>query len=179
MHSKIGRDAVSRRTFLKAGSASLVACTILPSGIVMGEAWAAMPRAVKPEVFATLVQMARDIYPHDRVADSYYAKAVEVLDEAAKADDAARKELEDGIAALDAAANKAHGTGYARVGWEAQRTALLKEIESKPFFQKMRGNLVTGLYNNHELWPLFGYEGESASKGGYINRGFSDIDWLS
>jgi hypothetical protein len=28
------------------------------------------------------------------------------------------------------------------------------------------------------VWPAFGYEGESASKGGYISRGFDDITWL-
>jgi hypothetical protein len=37
---------------------------------------------------------------------------------------------------------------------------------------------VTGLYNNKEAWPLFGYEGASADKGGYITRGFDDINWL-
>ena len=40
------------------------------------------------------------------------------------------------------------------------------------------GGLVTGLYNQKEVWPLFGYEGESFSQGGYIDRGFDDIDWL-
>jgi hypothetical protein len=42
----------------------------------------------------------------------------------------------------------------------------------------VRGGLVTGLYNQKEVWPLFGYEGESYSQGGYIDRGFDDIDWL-
>jgi hypothetical protein len=42
----------------------------------------------------------------------------------------------------------------------------------------MRGNLITGLYNNKDVWPLFGYEGESYSKGGYIKRGFDDITWV-
>jgi hypothetical protein len=51
-------------------------------------------------------------------------------------------------------------------------------MEAEPFFQKVRGGLVTGIYNNPEVWPLFGYEGESFSKGGYINRGFDDIEWL-
>ena len=35
-----------------------------------------------------------------------------------------------------------------------------------------------GLYNQPEVWTILGYEGESASKGGYINRGFNDIAWL-
>ena len=38
--------------------------------------------------------------------------------------------------------------------------------------------LVTDLYNQKEIWPIFGYEGESFSQGGYIYRGFDDIDWL-
>ena len=55
---------------------------------------------------------------------------------------------------------------------------LLREIEESAFFQQIRGGLVTGLYNQKEVWPLFGYEGESYSKGGYIERGFNDINWL-
>ena len=35
-----------------------------------------------------------------------------------------------------------------------------------------------GLYDNKTLFPLFGYEGSSWEKGGYVNRGFDDIDWL-
>ena len=39
-------------------------------------------------------------------------------------------------------------------------------------------DLVVSLYNQKELWPKFGYEGSSAEHGGYIKRGFADIDWL-
>ena len=67
---------------------------------------------------------------------------------------------------------------YLSIGWEADRVAILRSMEDSPFFQKIRGGLVTGLYNQKELWPIFGYEGESYSKGGYINRGFDDISWL-
>jgi hypothetical protein len=51
-------------------------------------------------------------------------------------------------------------------------------MESSGFFQKVRGSLITGLYNNKQVWEKFAYEGESASKGGYLYRGFDDIDWL-
>ena len=63
---------------------------------------------------------------------------------------------------------------------EEDRVAVLKVLEQQdaPFFQKVRSSLITGLYNNKELWPFFGYEGESASKGGYIARGFDDLDWI-
>jgi len=58
------------------------------------------------------------------------------------------------------------------------RVVLLKEIEQSDFFQKVRGDLIVSLYNQKEVWPRFGYEGSSAEHGGYINRGFADIDWL-
>jgi len=28
------------------------------------------------------------------------------------------------------------------------------------------------------VWPLFGYEGESATINNYLNRGIDDINWL-
>ena len=58
------------------------------------------------------------------------------------------------------------------------RVAILRSVQDTPFFQTVRGGLVTGLYNQKEIWPIFGYEGESYSRGGYINRGFDNIDWL-
>jgi hypothetical protein len=127
---------------------------------------------------AALVQMARDIYPHDRVADKYYAIAVRSHDEKAAEDADYRALIEDGVAGLNTLA-AAHGAkSYLATGWEADRVAILREIEGSEFFQAVRGGLVVGLYNQKEVWPLFGYEGESFSKGGYLNRGFDDIDWL-
>jgi hypothetical protein len=117
--------------------------------------------------------MARDIYPHDRLADIYYAVAVKGYDVPEQAE-----AVEAGIAALDAAAQGAGYASYAAVPWEADRVAILRGMEASPFFQTIRGGLVTGLYNQKEVWPLFGYEGESYSQGGYIDRGFDDIAWL-
>lgn len=167
---------VSRRGLLGATGASLVAMTVMPTGMIIGadSAWAAMAKNIKPETFATLVQMARDIYPHDKVADKYYAMVVEGLDAGAGKSGDDLKLLEHGVTELNTAASGS----YMKVGWEKDRVGLLQAIESSGFFQKVRGSLVTGIYNNKELWPLFGYEGASASEGGYIDRGFNDINWL-
>ena len=73
-------------------------------------------------------------------------------------------------------ASERHKVPYAEVGWESDRVALLQRIEQSDFFQKIRGDLVVSLYNQKELWPKFGYEGSSAEHGGYIKRGFADID---
>ncbi len=168
---------LDRRSFLAGSTAAAVAI----SGTALihsGEAWGLEVKNLKPQTMATLIVMARDIYPHDRLTDKFYAVAVKGYDDKAGSDAATKALIEDGVAALDAAAVAKYGVPYSKVGWEAQRVALLQAMQDSKFFQTIRGNLVVGLYNQQEVWPIFGYQGESASQGGYINRGFSDITWL-
>jgi hypothetical protein len=169
--------ALDRRAFLTRTAATAI---VVSSGalICAGEAWGLEVKALKPETARTLIVLARDIYPHDRLADKFYAIAVKGYDEKAAKDAAMLAEVEAGVAALDAAAKAEYGVAYVDVGWEGQRVALLRPIEHGAFFQGVRSDLIVSLYNQKELWPLFGYEGESASKGGYIHRGFNDIQWL-
>ena len=170
---------ISRRTLLRTGSMTAAAVAVVPGSAITGKAWAAAPVAVSADTFATLVKMARDIYPHDKLSDQHYAKVMEGLDAAAKDDAAAKALLEEGVAGLNTAAIGMKYAGYTEISDEKERVAILAGIETTPFFQKVSGSLVTGIYNNPEVWAILGYEGESASKGGYINRGFDDIDWLS
>lgn len=169
---------VSRPTLLKTSGATAAAAVMAPTAAMTGKAWAAAPVAVSADEFATLVKMARDIYPHDKLGDQYYAKVIEGIDAAAKDDAAAKTMLKDGVTALNQAAIGMKYGSYSQVSSEDERVAILQSMETTPFFQKIRGALITGIYNNQDVWPKFGYEGESASKGGYINRGFNDIDWL-
>ena len=171
------KEGIDRRAFLTRSTAAAI--VISSSALICaGEAWGLEVKALKPETARTLIKLARDIYPHDRLADKFYAVAVKGYDEKSGKDPAALAKFEGGVAALDAAAKAAHGVPYAEVGWEAERVALLRKIEEDSFFQSIRSDLVVSLYNQKEVWPLFGYEGESASKGGYVNRGFNDIKWL-
>ena len=128
---------------------------------------------ITPEEMVTLLQMARDIYPHDQVADQFYAVAVKGYDAEGKKDMVAA-----GVSELDAAAKAMGHASYLAAGWEEDRVKVLQSIETGTFFQTVRSGLVTGLYNQKEIWPIFGYQGESFSQGGYIERGFNDIDWL-
>ena len=180
MKHKSNMHSLHRREVLKAGGGALIAMTILPTGMIIGaqSAWSASAKSLKPSSFATLVQACRDIYPHDMLSDAYYAQVVEGFDSEA-ADDANKESfLENGVSSLDQSAQTAHGVNYLSVGWEGQRTDILRDMQSGEFFQKLRSTLVTGIYNNPDAWVVFGYQGESASKGGYINRGFNDINWL-
>ena len=166
--------SLSRRDLLKTGVAA-GSLLIIGGGFVASPnaAWALEVTHLKPSTMATLIQMARDIYPHDKIADEFYAAAVKGYDTAD-----AKAEIENGISALNAAAEGLGNTSYLDTGWERDRVDILRSMESSPFFQKIRSGLITGLYNQKEVWPVFGYEGESFSKGGYINRGFNDIKWV-
>ncbi|MFT0861420.1 Twin-arginine translocation pathway signal [Ancylobacter sp. G4_0304] len=177
MTTLIDRRGVSRRTLL-AGFGAVGA--LMVSGVAVlspREAWGLEVANLKPETMRTLIVMARDVYPHDRIPNRYYAIAMKPYETEA-ADPAAKALIENGVSTLDTLAKGRYGVPYADVGWEEQRTSLLREIEDSAFFQKVRGGLVVSLYNQEEVWPIFGYEGASAEKGGYIDRGFDDIAWL-
>lgn len=173
------RNKYDRRVFLK-GAASTVPAAAVASATGLGitDAWAEDAKALTPATLKTLVKVARDIYPHDFLADRYYITAVKPWDGKAAEDAAVKAMINDGVARLDEDAKDRHKVPYAQVPWEADRVALLQGIEQTTFFKSLRGDLVVSLYNQKELWPKFGYEGSSAEHGGYINRGFSDIDWL-
>jgi hypothetical protein len=155
-------------------AAAIVATTSL--GIE--DAWAEDATALSPSALKTMVKVARDIYPHDFLADTYYIKAIKPWDGKAAKDAKIRTMLESGVGRLDQDARDRHKLAYLDVPWEADRVALLQAIEQTDFFKAIRSDLVVSLYNQEELWPKFGYEGSSAEHGGYIKRGFSDIDWL-
>lgn len=165
---------LTRRQLLSR-SLSAGALAVVGTGFIAAPnaAWAIEVAVIPPEEMATLLQMARDIYPHDQVGDQFYAVAVKGYDS-----EEHKALVAEGVAALDAAAKAAGFESYVAAGWEEDRVKLLQSIETTPFFQTVRSGLVTGLYNQKEVWPIFGYQGESFSQGGYINRGFNDIDWL-
>ncbi len=176
------RPQVDRRGFLRGSGLAAVGVTVVPVGALA----AAPPAAAGPEfetlgadVGRALVRMARDIFPHDRLADRYYVAAVAPYDAQASKEASLKRLLSDGVAELDALASQRHGKPYVDVATEPERVALLKAVEPGAFFQKVKGDLVTGIYNNKAVWQLFGYEGSSWEKGGYVNRGFDDIDWLT
>jgi hypothetical protein len=125
-----------------------------------------------------LVKMARDLYPHDKVSDAAYAKAVATIDD--QLADSKKATMGQGALELDGASKAIKGKPYLELASEEDRVFVLRHMEKAgtPFFKAMRAGMITALYNQEELWPGFGYEGSSAEKGGYLHRGFNDLDWL-
>lgn len=168
----------SRRFLLKAAATAVPAAAVAgAAGLSIADAWAE-GGALQPSTLKTMVKIARDIYPHDMLGDVYYITAVKPWNDKAGSDPAVKAMLEEGVRRLDEDAMSRHQTSYSNLGWEDDRVVLLRSIEHTDFFKKFRGDLVVSLYNQHDIWPKFGYEGSSAEFGGYLSRGFNDIDWL-
>ena len=125
-----------------------------------------------PRTAETLTAMARVLYPHDALDDAPYRRVADIV--AAEADAPQRALLADGVAALD----EAGGRPFVGLGKKEKLAAVLA-IEGSPFFEAMRAATARHLYDDRALWPRFGYEGASSHLGGYIERGFDDIDWIS
>lgn len=167
---------LDRRRFLGHSSTALAGIGMLGSGLLSATTWA--EAAVGEQASATLLRMARDIYPHDNLEDKYYARVLTPLAEQATADSALKQLLSEGISELDERARALYARPYLEVRSEADRVRILRAMEEGAFFQRLKNDLMMGIYNNPELWPRFGFGGSAWEKGGYINRGYDQIDWL-
>ncbi len=157
-----------RRRFL-AGSGALVGTLWASSTALLalapGSVWALPLVVLDDHAARVLSRLARHIFPHATLDDAVYAFVVRDLDRAA-ADAAVKDLLTAGIGQLDA---DAAGDFLARDA--AQQLALVTRIAGNPFFEKVRSTAVVSLYNNELAFAHFGYQGESYSKGGYLERG--------
>jgi len=125
------------------------------------------------ELVKQLVAIYRIMFPHNGVPDGFYEHVVQKLDDKAAQNQDLPRLLSEGIEAL----NGQIGSAWISLSEEARLEAL-KRTEQTPFFQTLQSDFVLYFYSNPAIWPLFGYEGPSNDKGGYLHRGFNDIDWI-
>lgn len=168
---------MKRREFLKTGAMVVVGTAVAASGIV-AEASAAAEATPKfstlsPAEGKTLLQVARQIFPHRKLGDAPYWTVVSQLDAAAQADPSVAKMLADGVAQLDSS----QGSKFVDLS-DKQKVDALKSIETSPFFQKVRGVELQTLYSDPAVFKAMGYQGASYSMGGYLHHGFNDLAWL-
>lgn len=128
---------------------------------------------VTPETRRSLVRLLRTAYPHARFPDGPYQRTAEAILEQADASLWLRIALTQGLGSLDAKA----GGSFVKLDDEAAYQ-LLVDIENAEFFKFIRAIAVVTLYDDPETLEILGYEGPAYEKGGYLNRGFDDLDWL-
>ena len=174
---------VDRRAVLKTAFGAIGAYAVTASGVTWlvgpGRAWAMEFEAFDEQIADTLLHMTRALYPHEKVGDAHYAEVVKSLDGGVAGAEDAEASLalyKDGVSRL----NEAAGGSFADLDADAKEAALQAEadLEDPGFFQAVRGQVVNVMYNSHDVWKIFGYEGASFDQGGYLLRGFDDLSWL-
>jgi hypothetical protein len=172
----MARANVNRRRFLQSTALATAAMAAGGLGAAPGfdarVVWAAT-RIISPSQAATLVVMARHLFPHDALGDQYYAAAVEVLDQQAAEDPKLAAQLVQGVAGLD----QAMGIPFIRLS-AGNQLKVIESVEGTPFFNTVRAATLGALYTNDTVARAFGFEGSSVEYGGYVNRGFNDLGWL-
>jgi hypothetical protein len=121
----------------------------------------------------TLARMLRVMFPHRGFPAGPYERTVDALLADAAATPYLGAMVAQGVRDLDALA----GGSFASLD-EVQAYALLERIQGTPFFGAVRTKAVTTMYSDPEVHEALGYEGPSFAKGGYLHRGFDDLDWL-
>ena len=121
----------------------------------------------------TLVRMLQVMFPHDSFPAGPYERAAEEVLNAAAVSPQVQAQLIQGLHDLDVLRD----VSFVQLPNDVALT-VLRGIQDAPFFQHILGVVVVKLYDDYEVWDLLGYEGPSFDKGGYINRGFDDLDWL-
>lgn len=169
---------LSRRGFIAGSGVTFFAGAALLTSAGLFSAESKIAQKIGEKGNRTLLRMARDIYPHDDIEDKYYQQVMVPLAKTAETDSNLLELLTVGIEALNQESKARNGTSYISVKTEQERIAVLKSIEASSFFQKIKGDLMMGIYDNPEIWERFGFGGSSWEHGGYINRGYDEIDWI-
>jgi hypothetical protein len=138
-----------------------------------GPEWLDQLRILDAAAAANLLAALQTLCPHDDLSAIPYRRTVCHLDRFAAASESATQLL----------------TGFARLlaeAWplpfhelaETYRIQTLERIEATPEFFMVQRLAVRFFYDDLETWSAFGYQGASVHLGGYVTRGFDDLDWL-
>jgi hypothetical protein len=112
-------------------------------------------------------------FPHESFPDGPYERTADKILDEAQESTWFRVQLTQGLLSLGQLAG-----GDFRDLPDEQALRVLRRVESTDFFGFIRRTTVLNLYDDEEVWETLGYEGPSFDKGGYVHRGFDDLDWL-
>jgi len=121
----------------------------------------------------TLTRVIRAAFPHRTFPDGPYRRAAVAVIEQAATNPRMLAQLVQGLSELDAQRD----VPFAELDVETA-AAVLRSADGSPFVTAIVDSAIVTLYSDPEVWELLGYEGPSFDRGGYVDRGFNDLDWL-
>lgn len=158
-------ELLNRRELVKLAAAALAAAQVACS-----QEGALAPKDSSDEAYEgnakSLGYLAHDLFPHDSVLnEKYVAIATYFVSQSPDVATSLVAKLTPADLAFEESAS-------------SERHALIEEHFFSPELQAFRLGVIIGLYDDLNVTQNFGYQGPSVNEGGYINRGFNDLDWL-
>ncbi len=120
-----------------------------------------------------LAEVSRLLFPHDSLPDKVYLDVVRDIETDMRAGDSTGMLIKQGMVLL----NSKVGGVWQSATLEQQLEALTS-LQHSEWFVYLHKRSIESLYRHPQVWKLIGYEGSSVEYGGYLHRGFNDIDWL-
>ena len=161
----------TRRRFLVAAItfSTIAASTSSSLWLKSSAAWA----EANDSLGDTLTRMAQLLFPHNGLSDDVYASVVGGILAATANDPTMTGVLDSAEAELD----RISGEAWLGLDEDAQIEAMVM-AQDGPLFAAILGTVRGHFYYNPAVWEHLNYPGPSKQLGGYINRGFNDLDWL-
>ena len=122
--------------------------------------------AADAELPGQLAQLIAELFPGLLPGTPFYSDVAAAVLQRATAAPGQLGAVRSGLAKLSAAAEHAD--------WQS----VLPRFESEPFFAFVYSASVELVYRDPRVWDAVGYGGNALARGGYLNNGFDDIDWL-
>lgn len=169
------RATLTRRELLKGSGMvfGFLSTTSLVSTLAPSKAWALELSKLKSSEGEAILQIGRVIFPHEHLPDAGYAFLVKDIDNFSSQGDNNYKLIISGINEV----NKLAGGSFIDATLD-KKNEVINKISETSFFNKIRGQGVTSIYDNEIAFLTFGYPGSAWEKGGYLYRGFQDLKWL-
>ncbi len=125
------------------------------------------------EARQALIRVLRVAFPHENVPDGPYERTADTILTETEHETWFRVALTQGLLSL----NQLSGGDFRELP-DDEALRVLRRVEGTEFFGFVRRTAVLNLYDDADVWNACGYEGPSFDQGGYIGRGFNDLDWL-
>jgi len=157
----------TRRRFLIASLAFSTATVTSTAWLRGAKAWAESGDS------PSLTRFGRLVFPHEGLADEVYAQIMDKVLATLDTIPASAGALTEAEAAL----NAQQDSSWFDLDQPAQIKAI-ENIQGEAFFAVIVGTLRGAFYYDPAVWAHIDYPGSSKEHGGYLHRGFDDIDWL-
>jgi len=165
---------LARRLFLRL-IAGVATVAVLPERAAVGQQRSPQHRleVLSEDDALGLLAIVRSLIPLAGTDETVYLAVVAALDDTARRDPGHAKLLKGGLLAA-----RHHFSMNLDQVTVADLERYLRSIQTQAFFVHVYRTTLPVFFGNHSVWERIGYEGESFSKGGYLQRGFNDLDWL-